>query len=91
MERYSLIVVSDETSPIRRFDVPKDSLRRWLGVGGVVAAIGLLVTSAALCGAPRCLLCTTSFSLSHSRDFLTAARADTTESETRARTTGVPK
>jgi len=43
MERYSLIVVSDETSPIRRFDVPKDSLRRWLGVGGVVAAIGLLV------------------------------------------------
>lgn len=42
MERYSLIVVSDETSPIRRFDVRKDSLRRWLRVGAVAAAIALL-------------------------------------------------
>lgn len=43
MERYSLIVVSDETSPIRRFDVRKDSLRRWIQAGGVVAAIALLL------------------------------------------------
>lgn len=42
MERYSLIVVSGETSPIRRFDVGKDSLRRWMRVGAVLAGIVLL-------------------------------------------------
>jgi len=42
MERYSLIVVSDETSPIRRFDVRKDWVRRWLWAGTVVAVIAML-------------------------------------------------
>lgn len=42
MERYSLIVVSDETSPIRRFDVSKTSVRRALQVGVAVAVVVLL-------------------------------------------------
>ncbi|MEE2678343.1 MAG: M23 family metallopeptidase [Myxococcota bacterium] len=42
MERYSLIVVSGETSPIRRFDVGKDSLRRWMRAGAVFAGIVLI-------------------------------------------------
>jgi len=41
MERYSLIVVSDETSPIRRFDVRKDVFRR--AIWGVAIAAGLLL------------------------------------------------
>ena len=41
MDRYSLIVVSDGTSPIRRLDVPKRSLRRAL-IGAGVAALVLL-------------------------------------------------
>jgi murein DD-endopeptidase MepM/ murein hydrolase activator NlpD len=42
MERYSLIVVADETSPIRRFDVRKDLVRKaaW---GAAIAACMLLI------------------------------------------------
>jgi murein DD-endopeptidase MepM/ murein hydrolase activator NlpD len=42
MERYSLIVVADETAPIRRLDVRKDFVKRGL-VGLVVVACLLLV------------------------------------------------
>jgi murein DD-endopeptidase MepM/ murein hydrolase activator NlpD len=42
MERYSLIVVSDETSPIRRFDVRKTSVRRALQVGAALAVVVML-------------------------------------------------
>ena len=41
MERYSLIVVADETSPIRRFDVRKTAVRRACQVAAVVAALAL--------------------------------------------------
>jgi murein DD-endopeptidase MepM/ murein hydrolase activator NlpD len=42
MERYSLIVVADETAPIRRFDVRKDSVRRALQIGAVLVVAVLL-------------------------------------------------
>ena len=42
MERYSLIVVTDETSPIRRFDVRKDFVRR-AALGAAIAACLLLI------------------------------------------------
>lgn len=42
MERYSLIVVSDETSPIRRFDVRKTVVRRAMHVGIALAMVALL-------------------------------------------------
>jgi murein DD-endopeptidase MepM/ murein hydrolase activator NlpD len=45
MERYSLIVVTDETKPIRRFDVPKQKFRRALQIAGVTAfvlAVGMV-------------------------------------------------
>ena len=42
MERFSLIVVADETSPIRRFDVRKVMVRRALWALGVVACVFLL-------------------------------------------------
>lgn len=44
MERdhYSLIVVGDELSPIRRFDLPKSKLRRALQAGAVVAVLLLI-------------------------------------------------
>ena len=45
MERYSLIVVADETSPIRRFDIRKDLARRgiWaLAIGAFLLVIGLV-------------------------------------------------
>jgi murein DD-endopeptidase MepM/ murein hydrolase activator NlpD len=42
MERYSLIVVTDETSPIRRFDVRKDHVRR-ATVGAAIAACLLAI------------------------------------------------
>jgi len=45
MERYSLIVVTDETAPIRRFDVRKDIARRvtWgAAIAACVALIGLV-------------------------------------------------
>lgn len=41
MERYSLIVVADETAPIRRFDIRKTSVRRACQAGVVVAALAL--------------------------------------------------
>ena len=45
MDRYSLIVVSDGTSPIRRLDVAKRSVRRAVIGAGIAAAVllGLLV------------------------------------------------
>jgi murein DD-endopeptidase MepM/ murein hydrolase activator NlpD len=45
MDRYSLIVVSDGTKPIRRLEVPKRSVRRAVTVAAVGAAVllGLLV------------------------------------------------
>ena len=45
MERYSLIVVADETAPIRRFDVLKSVVHRglWgLGLLAVVATVGMV-------------------------------------------------
>jgi murein DD-endopeptidase MepM/ murein hydrolase activator NlpD len=39
MDRYSLIVVSDGTSPIRRLDVPKRSVRRAVIGAGVAGAV----------------------------------------------------
>ena len=39
MERYSLIVVTDETKPIRRFDIPKRTLKRSLQAAGLVALL----------------------------------------------------
>jgi murein DD-endopeptidase MepM/ murein hydrolase activator NlpD len=42
MERYSLIVVTDETRPIRRFDVPRTRVRRAV-VGAAAVALLLLV------------------------------------------------
>jgi murein DD-endopeptidase MepM/ murein hydrolase activator NlpD len=45
MEKYSLIVVTDETKPIRRFDVEKRKFKRALQAAGIVAlllAIGLV-------------------------------------------------
>ena len=44
MERYSLIVVSDETAPIRRFDVQKKMVRRALQGGVALLALLLLAT-----------------------------------------------
>lgn len=44
MERYSLIVVSDETAPIRRFDVRKTMVRRALYGAIAVAALFLVAT-----------------------------------------------
>ena len=41
MDRYSLIVITDETKPIRRIDLPKRTLKR-AGIGaGVVACVAL--------------------------------------------------
>jgi murein DD-endopeptidase MepM/ murein hydrolase activator NlpD len=45
MERYSLIVVTDETKPIRRFDLPKRTARRALqgaGLAALLLAFGLV-------------------------------------------------
>jgi murein DD-endopeptidase MepM/ murein hydrolase activator NlpD len=42
MDKYSLIVVSDETAPVRRFELPKSWLRRG-AAAGIVTAIALLV------------------------------------------------
>ena len=41
MDRYSLIVISDETSPIRRLDLPKRTLKRAAIAAGVAALVGL--------------------------------------------------
>lgn len=44
MDKYSLIVVSDETAPVRRFEIRKDLVRRSLWGAGVTAVLllGLL-------------------------------------------------
>jgi len=42
MDRYSIIVVAEETAPVRRFDVRKDLVRRLLWVAGGVALLLLL-------------------------------------------------
>ncbi len=44
MDRYSIIVVAEETAPVRRFDVRKDLVRRLIwcaGVAAVLLTIGL--------------------------------------------------
>src|SRR5262247_3748387 len=41
MDRYSLIVVSDETKPIRRIDLPKRRLKHAAIAAGVGAFVGL--------------------------------------------------
>jgi hypothetical protein len=41
MDRYSLIVVSDETAPVRRFEIPKLWVRRGVIAAGVAAVVGL--------------------------------------------------
>ena len=41
MDRFSLIVVSDETSPVRRFEIRKTTVRRGLWAAGVAALVGL--------------------------------------------------
>ena len=45
MDTYSLIVVSDETAPVRRFEIRKDLVKRAMWGGGTVAVLllGLLV------------------------------------------------
>ena len=45
MDTYSLIVVSDETAPVRRFEVRKDLVKRaaWGGGAVVVLLLALLV------------------------------------------------
>ena len=45
MDKFSLIVVSDETSPVRRYEIRKDLVRRSLWAAGVsvVLLLGLLV------------------------------------------------
>jgi murein DD-endopeptidase MepM/ murein hydrolase activator NlpD len=45
MDTYSLIVVSDETAPVRRFEVRKDLVKRAMWGGGAVAVLllGFLV------------------------------------------------
>jgi murein DD-endopeptidase MepM/ murein hydrolase activator NlpD len=39
MERYSLMIVTDETAPIRRYDIRKRSVKRALQLAAVVAAM----------------------------------------------------
>lgn len=41
MDRYSLIVVSDETAPVRRFEIPKVWVRRGVIAAGVAGFLGL--------------------------------------------------
>jgi hypothetical protein len=43
MKRYSLIVVTDETSPVRRFDVRKRVVQRAVWGAGIAAAVLLMV------------------------------------------------
>lgn len=42
MERYSLIVITDETAPIRRFDIPKKRIQQVIWSLGVVAVLFLV-------------------------------------------------
>jgi murein DD-endopeptidase MepM/ murein hydrolase activator NlpD len=42
MDRFSLIVVSDETSPVRRFEIRKTSVRRALWAAGVATFLGVV-------------------------------------------------
>lgn len=42
MDRFSLIVVSDETSPVRRFEIRKTSVRRGLWAVGVATLLGVV-------------------------------------------------
>lgn len=44
MDRYTVIVVSDDRSPVRRFQVPKHFVRRALWVAVAVAMLGLIAT-----------------------------------------------
>ncbi|MGH0030223.1 MAG: M23 family metallopeptidase [Myxococcota bacterium] len=39
MDKFSLIVVSDETSPVRRFELRKDLVRRGLWAAGITAVL----------------------------------------------------
>ena len=39
MDRYSVIVVSDETAPVRRFEVLKETVRRVVWIAGIFAAL----------------------------------------------------
>ena len=41
MDRFSLIVVSDETSPVRRFEIRKSTVRRALWGAGIAAVVGI--------------------------------------------------
>lgn len=41
MDRFSVIIVSDETSPVRRFEILKSTLRRGVWVAGIAALIGI--------------------------------------------------
>jgi hypothetical protein len=42
MERYSLIVVADETAPIRRLDVRKDIVRRAIWGAAIAGCVFLI-------------------------------------------------
>jgi len=44
MERYSLIVITDETAPIRRFDLSKARVHRGLKIAAVMACLLLLAS-----------------------------------------------
>jgi murein DD-endopeptidase MepM/ murein hydrolase activator NlpD len=41
MDRFSLIIVSDETAPVRRFEILKSSVRRGIWAAGIAALVGL--------------------------------------------------
>jgi len=42
MDRYSLIVVADETAPIRRFDLRKDRVKRAIAAAAVACCLGVI-------------------------------------------------
>lgn len=44
MDRFSLIVVSDETSPVRRFEIRKDLVRKGLWAAGLAVLLGIAGT-----------------------------------------------
>ena len=41
MDTFSLIVVSDETAPVRRFEIRKILVKRWLWGAGIFAFLVL--------------------------------------------------
>ena len=44
MESYSLILIGDEQSPVRRFDIPRRKIRNWAWMAGALAVLCVLAT-----------------------------------------------